>query len=323
MIATDITSDEDMQAGNGYAARRGTEHGNSVDERLAKGLGWFSIGLGVAEVVAPGPLARFIGIRDEAKTRAVLRGYGMRELAAGIGILTQPRPAGWMWSRVAGDVMDLSSLASALSSDTNNRGRLAAVTAAVAGITALDALCGQRLSDSGSEQDSKKTKVTKSIVVDRSPEEAYRFWRDFKNLPTFMTYLESVENKDDRRSHWVAVGPAGVRVEWDAELLLDEPNRLIAWRSLPGAVFANAGSVGFEKAPDGRGTLVRVVMDYAPNGGVVKPVIGKVLGMDLGQRIFHDLRNFKQMMEIGEVTKSDASIHEGMHAAQPPEVQPA
>jgi len=301
-------------------ATRRAANGDNLEERLAKGLGWFSVGLGVAEVVAPGSLARLIGVRDKNKTRTVLRGYGVRELAAGIGILTQPRPSGWMWSRVAGDVMDLSSLATAFGSESNNKARLVAATAAVAGITALDAVCGQRLSAERPDavEEEQRTKVKRSIVVNCSPEEAYRFWRDFNNLPKFMTYLESVQSTGDHRSHWVANGPGGVKVEWDADLVRDDPNRLIGWRSASGAVFQNAGSVQFEKAPGNRGTLVHVEMDYAPNRGVLRSVAGKVLGMDIGQRIMHDLRNFKQMLEVGEVTQSDASIQPGMHAAQPP-----
>src|SRR5436305_11233554 len=89
-----------------------------TEERIANGLGWFSIGLGLAEVLAPRELAQFIGIRDSAKTRTVLRTYGVREIGAGLGILSQRRPAGWLWSRVAGDILDLSSLAAADSFST-------------------------------------------------------------------------------------------------------------------------------------------------------------------------------------------------------------
>jgi uncharacterized membrane protein len=291
-----------------------------TQERIATGLGWFSVGLGIAEVVAPGAMANLIGVRNETKTRALLRTYGVRELAAGIGILTQPRPAGWMWSRVAGDVVDLATLGSALSSDETNKARAVTATAAVLGVTALDVLCGQQLSAERKNGAAGKsaTKVVKTIIVNRSPEEAYGFWHNLENLPKFMTYLESVGKTGDRRTHWRAKGPAGTTVEWDAETLVDEPNRAIAWRSVEGSKFENAGSVKFEKAPGNRGTLVRVEMDYAPSGGTVASTVGKILGTDIGQRINHDLRNFKQMLELGEVTQSDASIHESMHAAQPP-----
>lgn len=112
---------------------------------LTKGLGWFSLGLGVAELTMPGKMAGLIGVPDRAKTKAVLRSYGLREIASGIGILAQPRQARWLWSRVAGDAMDLSWLGAALASSRANKTRVACAAAAVAGVTALDLLCGKRL----------------------------------------------------------------------------------------------------------------------------------------------------------------------------------
>ena len=86
------------------------------DERLASFLGWFSIGLGLTQVLAPRRFARFIGVRGDDDELRLVRLVGLRELASGVGILTRPRPAGWLWARVAGDVMDLALLGSALAS---------------------------------------------------------------------------------------------------------------------------------------------------------------------------------------------------------------
>ena len=102
--------------------------------RLTNFLGWFSIGLGVTELIAPGALGNLIGVRSRPKTRTVMRLYGLREIAAGIGILTQPRPAGWLWARVAGDGADLSSLAAALRSRRNDKGRVSFAMASVIGV---------------------------------------------------------------------------------------------------------------------------------------------------------------------------------------------
>jgi len=197
---------------------------------------------------------------------------------------------------------------------------VAAATVAVAGITALDVMCGQRLRAEENPQstDHKTATFTRTIAVDRSPEEAYKFWHNFDNLPKFMTYLESVRSTGNGRSHWTAKGLAGITAEWDAEIVRDEPNRVIAWKSVEGAAFENAGSVRFDKAPGDRGTIVRVDMDFAPGGGPLSALAGKLLGKDIGMRVHHDLRNFKQVLELGEVTQSDASIHPGMHPAQPP-----
>ncbi len=203
----------------------GSENGaeESTGERIANGLGWFSIALGLAEVAIPGKMAQLIGIEDEDGTRNLLRMYGMREIAAGLGILSRPQAAGWVWSRVAGDLMDLSSLGKALSSSSTNRTRAAAATAAVLAVTALDVFCAQQLSsnaqEDGAESDVRPT--IKTIIINRSAEDLYGFWHDFSNLPTFMNQLESVEELGQGRSHWKAKGPAGTTVEWDAEIVDD------------------------------------------------------------------------------------------------------
>ncbi len=298
-------------------------------ERLANGLGWFSIGLGLAELAMPGKLAQFIGISDKTRNLSVMRFYGLREVAAGIGVLSQPRTAGWLWARVAGDAVDLASLGSAMSDRGADRARVVTATAAVLGVTALDIVCAQQLSSNGKAQTGAgkassrppakgNVRLIQTIIINRSAEELYRFWRDFDNLPSFMTHLASVQVTGDQRSHWVANGPGGKKVEWDAEIVKDEPNSLIAWRSLPNSDVDNAGSVRFERAPGGRGTMVKVQVAYDPPGGALGAMVAKFFHEEPGQKVEDDLRAFKQLMETGEVVKSDASIHRGMHAAQPP-----
>src|SRR5262249_13537794 len=118
-------------------------------------------------------------------------------------------------------------------------------------------------------------KVEKSVTINRPPAELYRFWRNFENLPRFMNHLESVKKMDDRRSHWVAKAPAGTRVEWDAEVYNEKEDELIAWRSLENADINHAGSVWFRQAPNGRGTEVKVVINYEPPGGKLGASIAK------------------------------------------------
>ena len=115
------------------------------------------------------------------------------------------------------------------------------------------------------------------------------------------------------------MGPGGTSVEWDAEVTQDRPNELIAWRSLPGADVENEGSVQFERAPGGRGTLVRVNLRYDPPGGALGKAIATVMNTEPGQQVGDDLRRFKQLLETGEVVRSDASVHLAAHAARPPE----
>lgn len=140
------------------------------------------------------------------------------------------------------------------------------------------------------------TRVEQSIVVERSPEELFHFWRNFTNLPRFMDNLESVAVLDEDRSHWVAKGPAGARVEWDAAIHNEIEDELIAWRSLPGADVDQAGSVRFAPTDDGR-TEVRVVLRYRAPAGKLGEAVAKLLGEDPARQVSDDLRRFKQVVE--------------------------
>ena len=210
---------------------------SSSAKRLAKGLGWFSVGLGLAELLAPRAVANISGVSN---TRTgLIRLYGLRELASGITIFAQKNPAAGMWSRVGGDVLDLASLGAAATSPNANKGRVAFATANVLAITALDVICAKQLSANGSSHGIHAKGV---CLVNRTPDEVYQFWRNFQNLPRFMRHLESVEDLGGGRSHWVAKGPAGMKVEWDATLVADDPGRVITWRSLEDAdVVRSAG----------------------------------------------------------------------------------
>jgi uncharacterized membrane protein len=151
----------------------------------------------------------------------------------------------------------------------------------------------------------------------QSPEQVYEFWRDFRNLPRFMEHLESVELLEGRRSRWRAKAPVGSNVEWEAEIVEDRPNEMISWRSLPGSEVDNTGSVRFLPAPGGRGTEIRVALEYDPPGGRLGAKVAKLFGEAPEQQVASDLRRLKQVLETGEVVHSDASIHRGMHPARP------
>jgi uncharacterized membrane protein len=148
--------------------------------------------------------------------------------------------------------------------------------------------------------------IEHSVMVSKSPHELYAFWRDLNNLPRIMKHVKSVQVLDEKRSHWSATGPGGTTVEWDAEIINDEPSRLIAWRSLGGAQVDNAGSVRFVPAPGDRGTEVKVVMDYIPPAGRVGNWVAGMFGQEPGRQIAEDLRQFKSMMETGEVLTTGA-----------------
>lgn len=273
----------------------------NTETKWARGLGWFSIALGVAQIAAPRKVGRFVGLTNHA---GLMRLIGLREVATGIGILSQPRPTGWLWGRVSGDAIDLALLGTALATGQSSKTRVAAATAAVAGVTALDVACSQRFTRNPAAEVG-TIRFKKSIVINRSPEEVYRFWRNFENLPRFMPHLRSVRETGHNRFHWVAKGPAGKSVEWEAELIQDEPNRLIAWRSCDGADVDNRGSVRFETATGGRGTIVKVEIDYRPPAGVLGATAARIFGQAPEKQVKVDLLRFKQMLETGVVATTE------------------
>jgi len=148
-------------------------------------------------------------------------------------------------------------------------------------------------------------KVEKTVTINKSAAELYRVWHNFQNLPTFMKHLKSVTVMDNKRSHWIANAPMGASVEWDADIIRDEENKLIAWASVEGADIDNSGFVRFTPAPGGRGTEVKVVLEYSPPGGVVGATIAKLFGEEPEQQAGDDLRRFKQLMEAGEITTTE------------------
>lgn len=143
--------------------------------------------------------------------------------------------------------------------------------------------------------------VEEAVTVRAAPEELYAFWRNLENLPRFMKHLESVEIHDGARSRWVAKGPAGTKVDWEAEIINEIPNELLAWRSVDGSKVDNAGSVHFRRVPGDSGTEVRVVLRYDPPAGVFGATVSKILGQDPAKSVQEDLRRFKMLIETGEI----------------------
>ena len=149
-------------------------------------------------------------------------------------------------------------------------------------------------------------RVDATITIDNPREELYRFWRNLENLPRFMKHIESVKEIDNKHSHWVVKAPAHRSVQWKAEIINEVENELIGWRSLPGADVDNAGSVHFKPAPDGKGTLVRIALQYNPPGGLVGALLARMFGEEPSQQIREDLQRFKRLMETGLIEPADA-----------------
>ena len=236
----------------------------ATSAQLATGLGLFSLGLGLAEITVPRALARIIGVVPDGPTRGTLRAIGAREIAHGVGILARPRNPMPVWSRVAGDVIDLAFLAWSTRARRTSGQRLAGAFFAVLGVAALDVYAGQRL-----------------------------------------------------RRERAARGPAGARPSTrHAQVTINRPHDEVKarWRELAGDL-PNIHDVVFTRAPGGRGTEVSVTYK-APS--LLRRMMGRLLHTDVEQLADGDLRKIKQLIELGEIVHSDASIHRGMHSAQPP-----
>ena len=149
--------------------------------------------------------------------------------------------------------------------------------------------------------------VAVSYLVHKPAYQLYAFWHDFERLPEIMTHLKSVQKIDARRSHWIATAPwlYGGEVEWDAEIMEDELNRRIVWQSLPEADVQHRGTIEFVQALGDRGTRVRVQLSYAPPAGQIGRWTAKVFGEEPEQQIRDDLRNFKRLMETGEIPTTE------------------
>lgn len=204
--------------------------------------------------------------------------------AAGTGLavygLSRSRPAGWLLAALGGALMQR----------------------AVTGHCHMYQALG--LSSAGTGEDTRYAlggprgaHVEESVTINRPVEELYRFWRNLENLPQFMHHLESVERLTDTLSRWRAKGPGGTTVEWNAEIINEVPNKLIGWRSIEGSDVVSAGSVHFEEAGRGRGTRVRVRLQYSPPGGDIGAAVARLLGRDAATEIREDLQRFKQLVE--------------------------
>jgi uncharacterized membrane protein len=269
---------------------------------LTRGLGWASAGLGLPQLAAPRWFNRFIGVGEAPRHQATTALVGVRELAAAAGLLTSENPL-WLWARVAGDLMDLGLLGAALANhDRRGLGRTVAATAAAAGITGADLYAAVTRSQRKTEMD-----LTAAVTVGTSPQEAYDRWRQLESLPQFMAHLDEVRPTGNGTTHWRASAPFGRSVEWDADITEDVAGELIAWRSVGDPDVPNDGEVRFRPAPGGRGTEIHVTLRYWVPGGKLGEAVARYFGEDPHQQLDDDLRRFKQIVETGEVVRSEGA----------------
>jgi uncharacterized membrane protein len=153
--------------------------------------------------------------------------------------------------------------------------------------------------------------VTQTVLIVRKVPDVYAYWRDLRNLPQFLSHLQEVTPLNGLNSHWVAKGPAGKRIEWDAEIINEVEDKVIGWRSLPGSDLISAGAVNFRERR-GWGTELRVHMQYEPAAGRPAAWLAWLLGADPSSTIREDLRHLKAMLEAGEVPSAADQPHGGV-----------
>lgn len=152
-----------------------------------------------------------------------------------------------------------------------------------------------------------------TTTVRRPRQDVYDFWRRLENLPTVMAHLDEVTSTGERTSRWRANAPFGTDVEWDAEVTEDVPGERLSWRSVGETPVPNEGTVLFAPAPDGESTEVRVVLAYEVPGGAIGKAVARYFGEEPHQQLDDDLRRFKQVLETGEIARSDGAPW-GKHA---------
>lgn len=266
--------------------------------RFDRSLGWLSLGLGAAEMLAPKSLGRMIGVGEHS---TALRMCGAREIVSGVGLLSGRAPAAFAMSRVVGDALDLALLGAALRSRDANPKRVAVAATAVASVAALDLYASNRDVRAAVAGAPQETPITVSLAINSPPERLYEFWRRLENLPQFMHHIQSVQQTGERTSLWTAKGPGGVRLQWQSEIVDDQPSRCISWRTLEDSEVNHHGSVRFEPAPSGQGSIVRVEMYYGAPGGKLTAQATKMFSAAPEAIVKEDLRRLKQLMETGEI----------------------
>lgn len=258
--------------------------------RLARRLGWFSIGLGAFEILAAESVARYFGTRRDN----VVRAFGAREVINGIGLLVSRSPRPWLWARVAGDVLDAAALSTLWFSGKCPTGRIAGAKAFVGGALALDlwaATRGRR--DSGAH-------VVRSATIGRSAEELYEYWRDPAKLALIMGHVADIGPAGPKATRWTLKIP-GRPVSWRSEYADERPGELLRWHAGEGEPVESDGVIRFEPAPGDRGTVVRLNFHIAPRGGRAARAAMRALRPVPEVLAARALRRFKSLVETGEL----------------------
>lgn len=289
------------------AFRRQPPDERNFDERLARGLGWFGLALGVAQVAAPGLLAKAIGVAPGPRARAAIRLVGAREIATSLGVLVRPRSSRFLWARVAGHAIDLALLGAA-ARWRSRTGRSVGAALVVAGVAALDVWAARRAGPALPTEP-----VRYGVTINKPVDEVYAFVRKVERFPQFMKFIESVTEKGDV-VHWVAKLPTGKIVSWETRITEDRPGEVIAWQSVEGSPIQCRGRITFARAPGRNMTEIRVERQLGISHAPVAAALVKLFEKEL---LKTDLRRLKQVLETGEVLQATASW-QGLPPPAPP-----
>lgn len=266
-------------------------------QQTARALGWFSIGLGVSELLLTDRMARAIGFR---RSPLWLQVMGVREIATGIGILAARRPgAGHVQMRVMGDAIDLALLASAWDSAGRERHRLSIATAAVLGVTVLDVLATRKLASDGATHNPLQLRA--SISLEEPPDEVYRQLRDLSNLTAYLSHAHTVELQGEESFQLTSDIPFSGTSLWHARIIEDVPSRRVVWETLPESPLHMRGQLDINPRSGERGTLLRASVSIKPATPSLVTPLARLLGSLPDQWLMQQLRRFRQYVETGEV----------------------
>lgn len=266
-------------------------------QQTARALGWFSIGLGLTELCMPDRLARAIGFR---RSPLWLQVMGVREIAAGIGILAAQRPgAGHLQWRVAGDAIDLALLASAWRPARREGERLSVATAAVLGVTVLDVLATRKLARESAAREPLELRA--SIGLEEQPDAVYRALRDPSNLTQYFGHAQDIELAGRDAFQLTTHVPFGGSSRWHARIVEDVPSRRIAWETLPESLLHIRAQVELSEQPGQRGTLLRATVAIQPTAAKLVAPLARMLGKAPDKWLMTQLRRFRQYIETGEI----------------------